>query len=126
MGYYTRLATDPQERAYRGYSDPVEQLRFRIEDLRQRLLDLGGCYDAAMLARARSEDFRWPCAGQDIEYVLPKHLNLDETLAALLLAENKLWCMGEPPVEDELPDPDQLHIWGFYSGRTLAKTIIAA
>ena len=34
MGYYTRLATDPQERAYRGYSDPVEQLRFRIEDLR--------------------------------------------------------------------------------------------
>ena len=125
MGYYTRLATDPQERAYRGYSDPVEQLRFRIEDLRQRLLDLGGCYDAAMLARARSEDFRWPCAGQDIEYVLPKHLNLDETLAALLLAENKLWRLGEPVVE-ELPDPDQLHIWGIYSRRTLAKPIIAA
>ena len=126
MGYYTRLATDPQERAYRGYSDPVEQLRFRIEDLRQRLLDLGGCYDAAMLARARSEDFRWPHAEQDIEYVLPERLNREGTLTALLLAENKLWRMGEPVVEDDLPDPDQLHIWGFYSGRTLAKPIIAA
>lgn len=126
MGYYSQLAVDTARSQDRTYSDPVEQLRFRIEDLRQRLLELGGCYDGAMLAEARSDNFYWPCAGQDIEYVLPKHLNLDETLAALLLAENKLWCMGEPPVEDELPDPDQLHIWGFYSGRTLAKTIIAA
>ena len=125
MEYYTGWATGPQERAYRGYSDPVEQLRFRIEDLRQRLLELGGCYDAAMLAEARSEDFRWPHAEQDIGYVLPERLNRDETLAALLLAENKLWRLGEPVVE-ELPDSDQLHIWGFYSGRTLAKPIIAA
>ena len=125
MGYYTRLATDPQERVYRGYSDPAEQLRFRIEDLRQWLLELGGCYDSAMLAEARIDNFYWPHAGQDIGYVLPERLNRDETLAALLLAENKLWRMGEPPAE-ELPDDNQLHIWGFYSRRTLAKPIIAA
>ncbi len=125
MEYYAGWATDPQARAYRGYSDPAEQLRFRIEDLRQRLLELGGCYDSAMLAEARSEDFRRPHAERDIEYVLPGHLSREDTLTALLLAENKLWRLGEPPVE-ELPDDNQLHIWGFYSGRTLAKPIIAA
>ena len=125
MGYFTRAATDLWERVDDTYPSPEEQLRCRIEYLRQRLLDLGGCYDAAMLAQARSEDFRWPHAEQDIEYVLPERLNREGTLTALLLAENKLWRRGEPPAE-ELPDPNQLHIWGFYSRRTLAKPIIAA
>lgn len=125
MGYYAQLAVESAESLDRTYPDPLEQLRFRIEDLRQRLLELGGCYDAAMLAEARSEDFRWPHAEQDIEYVLPERLNREGTLTALLLAENKLWRLGESVVE-ELPDPDQLHVWGFYSGRTLANQIIAA
>lgn len=125
MGYFTRKAMNPQAREDRSYPAPTEQLRFRIEDLRQRLLELGGGYDSAMLAEARSANFRRNHAEQDIAYVLPEHLDREAALAALLLAENKLWRLGEPMVE-ELPDDNQLHIWGFYSRRTLAKQPSAA
>ena len=125
MGYFSRMATDPQEREDHSFFGPTEQLRWRIDDLRDRLLELGGCSDDAMLAQARSEDFRWPHAEREIMYVLPECLDYDDTLAALLLAENKLWRLGEP-MEEELPDPDQLHIRGFYSLRLLSREQAAA